>query len=219
MLLTAQAKDVKFEFTVDGKIISTDFVGRSKAAVPLLGKPDMMFSTSQCDVVLDWKVNGFCGKQTTSPKPGYLKIRPGGQSHRDAVEGKHHNIDISISHPLDVIDDSWALQLSVYSWLCDCAVGSDFIVAVDQLVGDGSGAAIGRVAEFRGLISASYQWKLFDEIVEIWSIVNSDHIFRDLSLEDSKAFCERLDNSCQEFAIDTSCRAQWFREHCSTFRK
>jgi hypothetical protein len=50
-----------------------------------------------------------------------------------------------------------------------------------------------RVAQHRCRISKDWQLKLKDRLVKCWGIIQSGHIFDDLSREESDARCEVLD--------------------------
>src|SRR3990172_6641561 len=113
-----------------------EFVVRAVVGdVPLLGKPDVWYVNVEGQpIILDWKVNGYCG-QGRSPSKGYVRLRgPSGslgQSHKDALIYKEHGVLVNSAHPLEAVDESWATQISTYAWLCGANVGDNFIVAID----------------------------------------------------------------------------------------
>ncbi len=173
------ALDVSIETDVTKVVHDKNITG-----VPLRGKPDFIFSGPLGHGILDWKVNGYFS--AASPKPGYLRIRGGkhrGECHKKVLPKKLRP-GVTIGGQLEDVDTSWARQLAIYGWLAGFSVGDDFLVAIDQLVWR-KGA--GRVAEFRGIIGAEWQKKLYTRITEIWEIVNSGHVFRDMSREESQA--------------------------------
>lgn len=163
----------------------------------LLGKPDAWFVNKQGSrIILDWKVNGYCS--TASPAKGFVRIRSGkgitrgdDLPHKDAVILVHRGVAIDSAMPMEVKDASWARQLAVYAWLCGEPVGGEIVGFIDQLV-----CAPGkiRVAEHRALIGVSFQEKLYALANEIWDVVHSGWIFRDMSLEESVKRCEALDS-------------------------
>lgn len=185
------ASDIRMEFEVKGTVLI-----QRPGGVTLLGKPDLSFiSKSGRHILLDWKVNGAYSTYKTSPMRGYMKCRAasgvGTQPHKDCVPAKLDGIRYNNGIGLETLNPSWAQQLSIYAWLCGQQVGGQFLVAIDQIVGQ-LGAQ--RVAEHRLLVDPSWQAKLAGEIDEIWEIVNSNHFFRELSLEDSQGRCKLLDD-------------------------
>lgn len=223
LLLNSSPSDPRFEFTATGVVANDeslntgldqsvtsvrDGVLAAIGNVVLLGKPDAQFVTaSGIDVVLDWKVNGFCSNYGMSPKPGYVKIRDGwdasrekpsrgaNTAHKDSWPVMHGGLMMNTSKSLHQVDNDWALQLSIYSWLCGEPVGGDFVVAIDQLVckPDTVDSPLIRVAQHRNFISSTYQEDLYREIQEIWGVVQSDWIFRDISHDESLERCAILD--------------------------
>jgi hypothetical protein len=188
-LLGVIAGDVSMEFEVMG----TAF--KKSDGVILMGKPDLCFThKSGAKVLLDWKVNGAYSKYNVSPMKGYLKIRNSNgsmaQSHKECVRGMWNGVPINVGGTLEGYNDVWAAQLAVYAWLCGMEVGSDFIVMIDQVAGK---LGDQRIAEHRCLVGRTFQQLLYQELKEMWEIVHSEHIFRDLTLEDSKARCKLLD--------------------------
>jgi len=188
LMLMLQGSKIKLEFTVSNDKISKDFDG----GVILLGKPDAYFTIGdRVDIILDWKVNGYCSLSTTSPSKGYIKLLSSHESkiYKDSYLVEHHGVYVNALYPMDIIKDDWALQTCIYSWLMGAPLGSDFIVAIDQLVCNKDI----KVAQFRSIITPDYQYKLMDEIKEIWESINSDHVFRNMTKEDSEARCLMLE--------------------------
>ena len=193
--LKKSQSEPRFEFTLEQEIFG----------VPLLGKPDLFFTHKfGAPIILDWKVNGFCSKYPKSPNRGYLRVRDGwvgvpsrnaNAMHKDAIPMKHCGVVINIAEFLENIEKSWATQLCTYAWLCGAEIGSEFVVALDQIVAkpDAPDKPRLRIAEHRCLISADFQRKTVSRYSELWEIVNSNHIFRDLSLTDSSTRCSMLD--------------------------
>src|SRR6185436_14755744 len=135
----------------------------------LLGKPDVHFvNNADHTVILDFKVNGYCSKTGASPNAGYLRLRSAGVTnlgmHKNCQPMMHNGMMINIASYLEDQDDDWARQLSIYAWLCGCPVGSDFLVAIDQLAckPNAGGLPSIRVAEHRTRVSNAFQWKTFD---------------------------------------------------------
>jgi hypothetical protein len=115
--------------------------------------------------------------------------------HKDAFIVKHKGLSINCSTTLDVIDKDWSTQISIYSWLLGSPVGSDWIAAIDQGCCSYVPNALPeiRFAQHRMKVSAEFQHNLFNRVCEIWEVVNSQHYFRELSLEDSIKRCNLLD--------------------------
>lgn len=171
--------------------------------VVLLGKPDLSWQTKDgYNVIFDWKVNGYCSKSAVSPKPGYLKLR--GESahitnyantqHKLTKLGRLHGYAISLDHPMQVVDEDWAAQLSVYGWLLGMPIGSEFLTFIDQVVcKPGDYRPTLRFAEHRTYVTPEYQRQVFDNAVLVWDICQNGHVFRDLTPGESKAREEMLD--------------------------
>jgi hypothetical protein len=188
-----------FEVSIQG-VVHVPNIGE----VSLLGKPDIYFINGKgTPVILDWKVNGWFSWRGASPKRGYMKLRHGSLTrsldkdhHRDCHPMLVDGMMINAGHPLDVVDPSWAAQVSVYAWLCGADVGSNFITAIDQLACKPSQGKYPdvRIAEHRARVGKQFQVDTFTKLVELWEIVNSDHIFREMTPRDSKLLCETLDD-------------------------
>jgi hypothetical protein len=178
----------RFELEVKGLIYG----------VPLLGKPDVFFTNKQgYPVILDWKVNGYCSNSAVSPMKGYLKLVSLTNTkswHREAIPMMYQGMMINTAHYLEDLNEDWANQLAIYGWLCGEEVGNEFIVGLDQIVCKPTGGQPElRIAEHRCRISKKYQEELMKATVEIWETINSRHIFRNMSPEDSMRRCLALD--------------------------
>jgi len=184
----------RFEFTIEKTI----------DGVNLLGKPDAWFTVAGTNIILDWKVNGYCSQ--ASPKRGFIRCRDGwtgaqsrthNQSHKDCTPMRVNGVLININEHLETINSDWSQQLATYAWLMGAEVGESFICAIDQLA-CAPGPKI-RVAEHRCTISGEYQHTLLNKYKELWDIVHSDHIFRDRSLEESQERCATLDKQFEAY--------------------
>lgn len=188
----------RFEFEING-VVNGFREGKETeiAGVPLLGKPDCSYINREgAHIILDWKVNGYLS--VASPMPGYVSLHKAGgtelKPHKDAMILMHKGVAINYGAFLEDYNDTWATQLTIYAWLLGEPVRSDFIVAIDQIVAkSGSGLPELRFAKHRIRISPIYQQKVFDRACLAWEIINSDHYFRDLSFEDSKAKIELIE--------------------------
>lgn len=173
--------------------------------VKLLGKPDLYFMNKEAtNVEFDFKVNGYCSK--ASPKPGYVQLR-GGKSegpHKNAVVTPYQGMKINSATTLERVNEEWAVQLSIYSWITGQKVGSQFIAAIDQLAcnSDKGFWPEVRIAAHRLLVSREFQLELYQKIVHMWDIICSGHIFRNLSREDSDLKCQSLDIKSEVLGSD-----------------
>lgn len=184
----------RFEIEVKGTLAHK---GRS---VPFLGKPDVFFmNPAGGHIILDWKVNGYYSNYPQSPHKGYLRIFPGLYQHNDCVQCDHFGMKVNKLYTLDMMNEDWAAQLSIYAWLCGVDIGSEFIAGIDQIVCDRKKSIppVLRVAQHRTLIDKDFQNKLFDEAADCWEVINSDYVFRDMTMADSKARCKMLDDQVE----------------------
>lgn len=200
--LQKSESEPRFEFTLQNEV----------NGIPLLGKPDLYYiHKSGTPIILDWKVNGFCSKYPKSPNRGYLRIRDGwvgvpsrnaNMLHKDAHPINHNGVIINIAEFLETIDKDWGTQLSTYAWLCGAEIGSEFVVAIDQIVAkpDIEDKPKLRIAEHRCLVSKEFQLKAIQRYSELWEIIHSGHIFRNLSVEESATRCSMLDKQFEAFA-------------------
>jgi PD-(D/E)XK nuclease superfamily len=210
----------KFELEVRGVIdgqregVTLDIQG-----VIFLGKPDVFFMNGLgVHVILDWKVNGYCSHANISPMQGYVGLREKKDghwrnkgSHKEAQIFMHNGVAINCAGHLEDFDEDWARQLAIYGWLLGEDIGSDFIVAIDQVVCKPNGERPSlRFAQHRTKIRKDYQWKLYAEAQHIWEVVHSDHIFRDLSKEESIKKCIHLDGMKEALEGDGSDNDKWF---------
>lgn len=162
----------------------------------LLGKPDLYFRTKGgLDVVHDWKVTGYCS--TSSPTAGYIMVRG---ANRNA--GRHHDncciwqeSDVTINAVCNVekYKPAWGRQLSCYAWITGANVGQQVICSVDEIT-NRNGLSI---AHHRCEISEEFQKVSFAMFSECWNVVHSDHIFRNMSKEESEQRCQMLDQQAE----------------------
>lgn len=192
----------KFEIELQGKI---NYGGRE---VVLLGKPDVFFINKLGGhVVLDFKVNGFYAKQSVSPMKGYLRMHPGCIRHGDCVVGEKYGFKLNTNHKLnhDNMNQDWAAQLSAYAWLCGLEVGSEWIAAIDQLACGRpkksdfiQNRPVIRIAQHRLEVESSFQHEYAKLACDVWEIINSGYIFRNLSESESQGRCQVLDSMIKD---------------------
>lgn len=188
----------RFEMSIQG-MVSLDAFG-----ISFLGKPDVFYKTADAlDIISDWKVNGYCSKSAVSPMKEYVKIIPSFDKHKDAWPITYRGTTVNASGAkLHELDESWARQTVIYAWLCGCPVGSDFVHAIDQVACNnrrnplpGEGYPELRFAQHRYRSDPEYQYKLFRQCKEIWTVIQGgqEGYFRGLPPEDSKSRCMVLE--------------------------
>ena len=195
-LLAEIGSSAGFEFKVTGHIRHSIKVIPKESAlfglgpefsIILNGRPDAFFlSTTGTPIVLDWKVNGWMSSKTTSPKAGYIDLFPERKVHKDALRTNGYGISYNLNGSNDA---EWSTQLAIYGWLLGSPVGEPIIGGIEQIVGPSTAP---RVAKFRFLISKEFQEKLYMELCEMWTIIQSDWIFRELAIDESIARCKAL---------------------------
>ena len=188
----------RFEFELRGP------VSHNGESFVLLGKPDVVFSLGGQFIIYDWKVNGYCGKSSKSPEPGYTMLRGGtrnaGKAHKDCKPETVNGITINTRCGLENVNGSWARQVSIYAWLLGAPVGSDFVSGIDQLVGKPTdGFPEIRVAEHRYRVGMMFQNAVFSTAAEIHRAISRDHIFEDLTPEEDKKRRSALDQMASAF--------------------
>lgn len=209
----------RFELEVRGAINGyREGYSKNLAGITFLGKPDVFYINKQgYHVILDFKVNGWLSKRTTSPVPGYIKIREinGAKldKHKDC-EIVNFRGNIINRNYLEKYEENWARQLAVYAWLCGVEVGLECITAIDQLVCSPSGFEYPfvKIAEHRTRISTDYQWKIFGVAENLWDRIQSGHYFNELSLEDSIKKCEYLDGQAKALRGEVDDNEAWFAQ-------
>ena len=145
---------IRFEGDITDTVACVD---GGTSSVKFRGKPDMSWvDVSGENVVLDWKVNGWCSSSTTSPHKGYRCVRPSGKVHKlwssyvgDPAQRCFSEVKLD-----------WARQLCIYGWLLGTPVGVPFRVMIDQLCGRD------RVAHHEGTISEAFQASVMRQAVE-----------------------------------------------------
>ncbi len=206
----------RFEYTATSKISAPTVTGSDPGGVlllvggvPLLGKPDADFVDSGGnDVILDWKVNGYCSKSAKSPEAGYAICRDGWDpsifknsrshraSHADFVGSTGLGVRYNTGRYLEQVSEDWATQLAIYGWLGGKQVGEESICWIEQIACDNSKGfpvPLMRVASHRCKVSRVFQENLYRDCVSIWSIIQSGWIFRDMSEDASRSVQEVMD--------------------------
>ena len=176
-------RDVRMEFTV------TETIG----GVPLLGKPDLHFNTPKnCEVICDWKVSGSVSTAGVSPQQGYARAL---DVHGSRTHGKAHKKFDPVDHVSGLVvngwkmnesTDYWADQLATYAWALGHWVGcEDWVARIEQIaVRPGYRA---KCVVHQSTVDCDYQHRLLDRYQECWNAVESNHIWKSLSKEESVA--------------------------------
>lgn len=175
-----------FEFTLNSEV----------NGIPLLGKPDMFYlSKTGHKVVTDWKVTGMYGKSLKSPCKGYIKFRESGKldkAHKNAVVVEHCGTAINAAIYLEEASKDYADQLAVYSWLLGEPVGSEnWVARIDQCTGPLSRL---RFATHCCRVSEGWGRGFFDVAKNLWEIIQSGWIFRNMDESESRALQGLLDS-------------------------
>lgn len=167
-------------------------------AVPFSGKPDLFFINEHgAHCILDWKVNGHGSASGASPKPGYVKLREGRLPlpHASAKLEERLGILMDVGALLEQKDEGWARQLSIYSWLCGEQVGAPFVAMIHQIVVRPSGV---RIAEHANYVGAEFQRQVLKDATALWQAIQTEHVFPDMTKEESDARCALIDARDQE---------------------
>lgn len=208
--LNTSASDPRFEFAVQ------DTIHGNSGAVPLLGKPDIFFINDQgCRVLLDWKVNGYCGKSMTSPQPGYVNCRDGWLPserkpsprnrlpHKDCSPVSFRGIRINDRISMEYVNGDWAAQTTTYAWLLGEDIGSDgLVVGIEQLCGvpTDKDDPLVRCASHRCRVSNDYQINLHSRYVHAWTLIKSGNIFPEMGENTGRIHQDDLENMANTLA-------------------
>lgn len=213
--LQGAATEPRFEIEIQGVVRGQrEGLTATTKGVTLLGKPDIIFINHVgAVVILDWKVNGYYSRSTTSPMPGYKRMfapyhRNHGDCHPDYCPMQFKGMEVDSYAYLEARNPDWARQLSTYGWLLGEPVGTEIVTAIDQLVcAPGSvvksttGAYMPsvRIAQHRSRVSQQFQLAVFDDYANLWRVINEEPFwyFRDLTIEQSAGRCELLELQLQ----------------------
>lgn len=217
-MLESAVEEPQFEFDADTTV----------NGVPIAGKPDCRFvHRGGAHVILDWKVNGYCGKSSTSPSKGFAICRDGlGWDKPTRSHGKSHSLYepeeflglIVNKFSMEDISIDWADQLSMYGWMMGEPVGSDqMVVCIEQVVAKSAGKngledgpPLLRFASHRSRVSPEYQQKLAVRIEKMWESLVNEHIFTDLDLESSMEKCNELEQRALSMLSDGTSEGDFF---------
>ena len=217
-LLEGADEEPQFEFDAD--VVIDD--------IHIAGKPDCRFvHRGGAHVILDWKVNGFCGKAGSSPSKGYALCRDGygwakpsrshGKSHKLYTPEEHMGIVIN-KYFMEEVSIDWADQLSMYAWMMGEPIGSqEMILCIDQIVakpktskGLEDGYPLLRIANHKSRVSEVYQHNLHNRLVSMWKALQVGHIFDELDYEDNVKHCNELNVRANSMVSDGSSEGDFF---------
>ncbi len=219
LLLQKSVEPPRFEFNVTGTV----------GGAPFSGKPDCRFvldlGQGRIHCIFDWKVHGYCSKYGASPSKGYMVCLDGFKTAKPSrSQGKEHAMFLAMdfrgltinSGYLEFCNGEYADQLCLYGWLLGEKVGDENVVCgIEELcakfMGEGSPPTL-RYARHRGRVKADYQQKLEARVRQCWEAISTGHVFTDLSLEDSKARCEVLDEMAVGLMSNGTALDNWFNE-------
>lgn len=194
--LLEDSDGVKFESTAKQTV----------CGVPLLGKPDLLFLFSGLQIVLDWKVKGYCSKNSISPTRNYRLCRDGQPGRQSRSHGKTHSGYLGRSYRgfeantvcFSVASTEYADQLSLYGWLLGVPVGSDDAVfMIDEIVCKNAGSfqkPILRIANHRARVEPQYQKQLLRRYRDLWETIQSGEPLDRERMEILNAAAEHMDD-------------------------
>lgn len=168
-------------------------------AVPVRGKPDVFFwvgtKENKAPIILDFKVNGFYSASTTSPKPGYLRVKstvPKKKKgmHKNCKVGTHYGVYYNKEGRLP---KDWEAQLTMYGWLKGAFIDQPVLVGIEQLVNGPANGGV-RIAQHRCLSQVGQQY--WDACVDLWDrVTGKKEFFVDIphwKIEDPDTHMEKL---------------------------
>ncbi len=222
--LVDQSKQApQFEFTIQGCVNE----------IPLLGKPDLRFvHKNGAHMILDWKVSGYCSKQSTSPAKYYKLIRDGwlegkqsrsnDTSHKGYIPLEYKGLEIHGGF-LEDVNKTWADQIIMYGWLLGEEVGDENVVAcIDQIACKPTdNFPLIRVAQHRARTSGEYQVELMARLQACWEALQKEHIFDDLTKKDSQSRCKILNRRAEFLDINDSTMAsvhKYFNDQSKVYK-
>lgn len=157
--------------------------------VPLYGKPDAYFMRRDgLQIVVDWKVNGYCSQ--ASPAPGYVRLYDAEGFDLGAYKFAFPMQYKGILCTTGEVAPQWRDQMRMYTWMLG-EDNNDWIAGIDQLVFRNGTP---RYAIHR-LRIAEDDPKLRERIRFAWECISNGHYFYDRSFEESNMRIEMLKNN------------------------
>jgi len=207
-MLEGALEEPQFEFDADTSV----------NGIPIAGKPDCRFiHRGGAHIILDWKVNGYCGKNATSPSKGFALCRDGrGWDKPSRSNGTSHKLFEPVEFMgltvnkffMEQVSIDWADQLAMYGWMMGEEVGSEeVVVCIDQIVAKpGDKFPLLRVANHRNRVSAAHQHGLLSRLTAMWNAIQNGQIFE----EDNEAKCAELDTRALSMISDGTEQGDFF---------
>lgn len=95
--------------------------------------------------------------------------------------------------------ENQGLRKDIYSWLLGEPIGGENVVfGIDQITGPGCS----RISSHRLRIKPQWQYRLMERICQVWEIIESGHIFREMSREESDARFQMLEDMYVDNPVD-----------------
>ncbi len=209
----------RYEFDVKGLVKKDGDDG-----VNLAGKPDLAYRNKHgLDIIKDWKVNGFCARSASSPKPGYVMCRDGwsdgkpsrnhGQGHKDAQVQIISGMRVNVGCYLEDVDRDWATQLACYGWLLGQPIGGQFLAGIEQLSCSPSGIEDKpniRVASFRNFISKQFQEEAYQRFYNCWRAMKTGIFYPELPRYENDLKCLEMEKMAQTLNPTGDHNEDWF---------
>lgn len=187
-------QDKQYEVGSSCKIVVNDKV------INLRGKPDVYGfiddsnsnANSNANIIVDWKVNGYCSKNPLSPKKGYVWYSKTGASHKDCLLLRHNGVEVN-ANGLQASNEEWYVQLVMYAMML--GFGIDTIIGIDQMV---CGGGQMEIAMYRGVVGKRDIDIMRQKIEYMWDKIKSGVIFDD---GPNPAVTEQLDKHPDSYVM------------------
>lgn len=216
-------EEPQFEFDAD---ITLD------NGVVIAGKPDCRFiHRDGAHVILDWKVNGYCGKKSgVSPAKGFQIIRDGlnwpkpsrsnGKFHKYYDPSEFLGLEVN-ANPMFEYAQDWADQTTMYAWMMGEPVGDTQCVSIiEQIVAkpQGKGAKEGdapllRFATHVNRLDKAHQVALYERIAKMRQQLISGIVFEHLDAVGNTELMEELNCRARAMQSDGTDEGDFFA-HC-----
>lgn len=216
-------EEPQFEFDADITLAN---------GVVIAGKPDCRFVHAEgAHVILDWKVNGYCGKKSgVSPTQGYQICRDGlnwpkpsrtnDKFHKYYDPEEFMTLEVN-SRPMYEVAQDWADQTTMYGWMMGEKVGDTQCVSIiEQIVckpqGKGSlqgDAPLLRFATHANRLDKEHQLKLYERIEKMSNTLKSGLVFDHLDSVGNQELIEELNLRAKAMQSDGSDEGDFFA-HC-----
>lgn len=217
-LMKDAKEDPQFEFDAEATV----------EGVPIIGFPDCRFLSSEgIHIILDWKVKGYCSKWGASPSKNYCLCRDGlewpkpsrsnGKAHKGYKPINLKGLEIGELY-MESNNIDWATQLGMYGWMTGEEPGDESVVVmIDEIVsksrqGDNLPPLL-RVANHRARISKDFQTEILKDLKELWECIQTGHIIKDMSREDSDAWFEAVQmKAIGQQIVDDDPMGDWYSQ-------